>query len=258
MRLTYVPLLEELRDLYLRPRDMKRFKAYLHMTIDSDSMRVKLPTLSMNPMAKEHVGVFLDAVIALDADRVGADAMREVEPKLRDVPGSFRVALVVCDDVGGWTNRFACEYGERLLAPPPPGQRYNDWIPATLWASEPPSARLVRERVLTALHRFAHVQRHGQAKSLGELMAQEGRVMAIAGCEEPALDPEDIEYTREVIRPFLDATDMRTAVECLYGDQAGATLGFTPRGLSDRASLALALHDARTAEGTRTPSGSGR
>jgi hypothetical protein len=30
-----------------------------------------------------------------------------------------------------------------------------------------------------------------------------------------------------------------------YGDKADATLGFTPRGLSDRAGLAHALHDAR-------------
>jgi hypothetical protein len=76
-------------------------------------------------------------------------------------------------------------------------------------------------------------------------MAQEGHVMALAGCTQPALDAEDLEYTRMVIEPFLDATDMRTAIECLYGDAAGRTLGFTPRGLSHRAGLALALHDAR-------------
>ena len=47
--------------------------------------------------------------------------MWEAEPALRDVPGSYRVALVVCDDVaGGWTNRYSCEYTERLAAPPPP------------------------------------------------------------------------------------------------------------------------------------------
>ena len=65
MRLTYVPLLEEMRELYRRPRDLKRFKAYLHMTIDPESLRVKLPTLSMNPMAREHIGACLDALIAL-------------------------------------------------------------------------------------------------------------------------------------------------------------------------------------------------
>lgn len=248
MQLTYVPLLQEQRELYRRPRDRKRFKAYLHMTIDYESLRVKLPTLSMNPMAREHVAAFLDALLALDAEGVGQAAMQDAEPALRDVPGSYRVALVVCDDVaGGWTNRYSCEYAERLLAPAPPGQSYLDWVTGTLWVSEPPSEQLVREQVLTALYRVAHVHEHGHARSLGELMAQEGRVMARAGCTGPTLDPDDLEYTRHVLEPLLGATDMRTQIECLYGDAAGATLGFTPRGLSDRAGLALALHDARAA-----------
>jgi hypothetical protein len=38
---------------------------------------------------------------------------------------------------------------------------------------------------------------------------------------------------------------MRTCIECLFGDEAGRTLGFTPRGLSPWAGLALALYDAR-------------
>ena len=72
--------------------------------------------------------------------------------------------------------------------------------------------------------------------------------MARAGCTGPVLDEEDIAYTREVLRPFLNAEDKRTAIECLFGDAAGRTLGFTPRGLSPWAGLALALHDARPNE----------
>jgi hypothetical protein len=48
-----------------------------------------------------------------------------------------------------------------------------------------------------------------------------------------------------VLIPYLDAEDTRTCIECLFGDAAGRTLGFTPRGLSPWAGLALALHDAR-------------
>ena len=68
--------------------------------------------------------------------------------------------------------------------------------------------------------------------------------MAQGGCTRPALDAEDLDYTRWVLEPFLDATDMRTAIECLFGDGAARTLGFTPHGLSHRAGLALALQDA--------------
>ncbi len=77
------------------------------------------------------------------------------------------------------------------------------------------------------------------------MLAQEGQVLAEACCTAPSLDPEDLEYTRAVLVPFLDATDLRTSIECLFGDEAGRTLGFTPRGLSHWAGLALALPDAR-------------
>ena len=63
---------------------------------------------------------------------------------------------------------------------------------------------------------------------------------------------EDLASTREVLIPFLDADDKRTCMEYLFGDEAGRTLGFTPRGLSPWAGLALALHDARLPAGVRT------
>jgi hypothetical protein len=77
------------------------------------------------------------------------------------------------------------------------------------------------------------------------MIAQEGHVMSAVGCAGPVLDEEDIAYTREVLVPFLDAGDKRTVIECLFGDAAGRTLGFTPRGLNPWAGLSLALHDAR-------------
>jgi hypothetical protein len=99
--------------------------------------------------------------------------------------------------------------------------------------------------VLTSSYRLAYGHRHGYARTLRDMMVQEGAVMAWAGCAGPALDPEDLAYTREVLAPFLDSDDKRTAIECLFGDAAGRTLGFTPRGLSPWAGLALALHDER-------------
>jgi hypothetical protein len=249
MILTYVRLLEKERDLYRLPRDANRFQAYLRLTLDLEKQRVRLPLLGMNPMAREHVAEYLDSLLALDAETVAEEAMHEASRRVEDVPGSFRVALAVLDDLkGGWTNRYSCEYQQRLCPPTPPGQAYLDWLCGSLWVSEPASAETVRQEVRTIIYRAAHIHRHGQARTLGELMAQEGQVMALAGCTQPTLEAEDLEYTRWVLTPLLDATDMRTAIECLYGDAAGNALGFTPRGLSQRAGLALALHDAQKTE----------
>ena len=103
----------------------------------------------------------------------------------------------------------------------------------------------MREAILTAAHRVAYMHQHGLARTLREMLAQEGQVMALAGCSGPTLDADDFAYTREALIPYLDAEDMRTCMECLFGDEPGRTLGFTPRGLSPWAGLALALHDSR-------------
>ena len=69
--------------------------------------------------------------------------------------------------------------------------------------------------------------------------------MARAGCTEPVLDGDDLAYTRVAIAPHLDASDRATLVACLFGDAAARALGYPPHGLSERAGLALALHDER-------------
>ncbi len=123
------------------------------------------------------------------------------------------------------------------------------WLTSVLWSSEPATERAVREAVLTTVHRAAYLGRHGSARTLRERLDQEGHVLCAAGCDGPVIDAEDLTYTREVIAPFLDAEDKRSTIECLFGDAAGRTLGFTPRGLTLCAGLALALHDARAAQG---------
>jgi hypothetical protein len=239
MTFDYTPLLSLQRDLYRIPRGRERFQTYLRELIDWKIEDMKLPLFVMNPGARDHLPTFVDGLLALDADGLGARAVANANVA---GPGEFKVALVVADDVaGGWTNRYASEYAHRFES-----MRINDhgWLIGILWASEPPSDQSITEELLTALFRLAYVRQHGVAHTLRERMAQEGWAMAQAGCTGPTLDADDIEYTREVIAPFLNATDMRTAIECLYGDASGQTLGFTPRGLSPRAGLALARFDS--------------
>ena len=204
-------------------------------------------------MAKDHVTALLDAYLAMDADGIGARVAAEVAARLADVPGDFKVGLVVADDLmGGGTNRYDYEFTFRFgPAQLPSGNVKGSpwlkglWLQGVLWSSEPPSERAVREAILTAAHRVAYMHQHGPARTLRQMLAQEGQVMALAGCTGPTLDAEDIAYTREVLADFLDADDMRTCIECLFGDAAARTLGFTPRGLSPWAGLALALHEAQ-------------
>src|SRR5262249_15890538 len=267
MNLDYVPLLRVMRELHSIPRGqppdfngMKRFRQFVRTIfprktngkIDENAVYL-IPLLAINPMAKDHVTALLDAYLAMDADGIGARVAAEVAVRLADVPGDFKVGLVVADDLmGAGTNRYNDEFTFRFGPDhlPSAGVKrsrwLNDpWLTGVLGTSESPSERAVREAILTAAHRVAYMHQHGPARTLREMLAQEGQVMALAGCSGPTLEAEDIAYTREVLIPHLGAEDKRTCIECLFGDAAARTLGFTPRGLSPWAGLALALHDAR-------------
>jgi hypothetical protein len=269
MKLDYVPLLPVQRELHTIPRTElvngkpRRFLEYLRTMTTADGNALTLPPLvAINPMAKDHVTGRLDELLAVDADGIAARAASEAATELADEPGEFKATLIVVDDwMGPWTNRAAHEFDLRFRQGPAgrlPRWATDHWIAGVVYSSEPVTDRAVREAIRAAVFRVAYVRRHGAARTLRDMLAQEGWVMARAGCTTPALDSEDIQYTREVLVPYLDATDMRTAVECLFGDEAARALGFTPRGLSPWAGLALALHDARAKPEPREPMDGGR
>ena len=243
MKLEFVPLLKVQRELYGMPRGMERFRAYLATMIDPETRDLKLPLSGMNPMGKDHIPLLLDQYLAMDADRIASRAVADAESRLTDVQGEFKVALVLSDDaMGGWTNRYTSEFGRRFGTK---AYHRRGWLEVGLWTSEAPAAETVREQVLTTIYRAAHIEQHGFAHTLREMLAQEGFAMAQAGCTEPALDGDDLAYTREVIRPYLDTKDYPTIIACLFGDEAARSLGYAPVGLSERAGFALALHDGR-------------
>lgn len=249
MRLEYVPLLGMQRDLYRIPRGLDRFRAYARIMgeDDRDDSRVA-PLVALNPMAKDHVVELIEALLRLDAEDLASGTAAEASARLMEVSGDYKIGLVVADDVGGgWTNRYASEHA---WASGSPAALRRGWLAGVLWSSEPASVRAVREAVLVPIYRSAYIHRHGAARTLRDFMDQEGYAMASAGCDTPTLDAEDLDYTRELLEPFLGESLPRTVMECLYGDEAGRTLGFTPRGLSHRAGLALALHRAQFVRAT--------
>jgi hypothetical protein len=242
VKLEFVPLLQVQRDLYRLPRGMERFRAYIQTMVDPETKDVQLPLSPMNPMGKDHVPALLDEYLAFDADGLAARAVADAESRLSNVEGEFKVTLVISDDLmGGWTNRYSSELSARSGSKP---LHKRGWIVGTLWTSETPSTQATREETLTAIYRAAHIQQHGFAVTLREIMAQEGYAMATAGCSKPSLGDDELEYAREVIAPNLDSKDYGVIITSLFGDVAAASLGYAPPGLSERAGFALALSGA--------------
>jgi hypothetical protein len=250
MTLEYVPLLQVQRDLYNMPRGFERFQEYLRTMIDPDTGDLKLPLVAMNPMGKDHLPPFLDKLLEMDADGAAARATSEAQSVLAGEPGDYKVCLVVSDDLrGGWTNRYTTEFDYRFR---PKAYYKRGGIAGILWTSETYTPEQVREEVQLCLFRAAYIQRHGYARTLGEMVTQESYAMSqtaprMAGSTGPALDSDDLAYTREVLASHLDKTGHPTVIAALYGDVAARQLGYPPLGLSPRAGLALALEDAKTA-----------
>jgi len=69
MKHRYLPVLGILRELYLQPRTMRRFRKYVD-TLTGGSGDVVLPIGVANPMAKEHALTRLDELLALGAGGV--------------------------------------------------------------------------------------------------------------------------------------------------------------------------------------------
>ena len=213
MTLEYMPLLQVQRDLYAMPRDRTRFDAYLATMTDGATGDLALPLSAMNPMGKEHVPALLDQYLAADTDGQAARAVKACEPSLDQIPGSFRVCLVIADDAkGGWTNRYTTEFSHRFESRAMLKRR---WVVGLLWTSEPAAAKTAVLEVLVSVHRAAWIGLHGNPRSLGDMLAQEGWAMSKAGCTEPALDGDDLVYTRDAIAPFSKpATARRWSRAC--------------------------------------------
>lgn len=238
MSIEYVPLLRLQRELYALPRGMERFREYIRTMTNPETGDLELPLVGMNPMGKEHVPALLDRLLELDADSVAAAAVAQAREAT--TAGRYRATLVLSDDLkGGWTNRYTAEFSARFSLH---AMLSRGWIVGMLWTSEEPSPGVVRETILASVYRAVWVERHGYSVTLRDRMAQEGFALRRAGAEVTMSD-EELDYTREVIRPLLDTEDMPTTITAFFGDRAADSLGFARQGLSPNAGVQLALRD---------------
>jgi hypothetical protein len=238
MTLEFHSLLPIQREIYTIPRGMDRFRTYLRTMIDAKDGDLQLPLAEMNPMGKEHVLALIDAYLALGAEELAAKTACELTAETAAVPGEFKVGLVVVDDAkGGWTNRYTAEFNhcfqEQAL-------QKRGWLVALLWTTEKPTTERIVAEVRAVAYRAVYQTQHGQARTLHEMLAQEGAVQARVGGSSRKLSAAEIAHTWDVVGPLLEAADMPEILSVLFGDSAARELGYTPLGLEDRAGLSLA------------------
>lgn len=246
MRLSYIPLLQTQLEVYQVPLGFERFKAYIKTILNEDSDDIKLaPLAEMNPMAKEHAKVYLETLLELQADTIAAKAVHDfTSSNLSLSTYDIRVSLVVVDDAkGGWTNRYLNDF-QYVFEFDKASFLKRPWLMVPCWTNEEPSRDKIYNDTLIHLHRLAYVFEHGQAKTLAQMMQQEGFVLARANVKQ-WLSQDDLAYSREVLKPLLETTEKPIQVACLYGDEAAKSVGYQPLGLSARAGFAVALDNVR-------------
>jgi hypothetical protein len=242
MRVTYLPVLAILRELYVQPRDMQRFQRYI-ATLTGGSGDVVLPIGVANPMAKEHAVVKMDELLAIGADEIGADAAAEADARLRQIEKDVEIkaSVVLVDDVaGGWTNRYTSEASVRF---PGRGALKRPFATALAWTSESPTADDIRRDMLAAIYRVAYQQWRGLSTSLAAMLNQEGLAGVFAGAG-LTLSAAQISAARAVIETLGKNPPYPTVFAAMYGDGAAEQLGYPVLGLPARAGFEVALADA--------------
>ncbi len=241
------PLLHLQRDIYrAHPRGMKRFRGYLVAVLDGTDRPVN-PLVMFNPMGRDHVRETAEALLAIDAERIAADALATADRRL---PGAAEMPaltawVVVCDHRGSWSNQPQADLGFRFNSTDDDlGSRFGCLILAW-WTDRAIDASGVRALALESADRARHRQIVGPTATLGDLLVQEGRALRFAGVDGPTLDDEELAYTRAVIDPLRGSADPTTVMAALHGDAAARGVGYAPLGLSTDAGLALALAEAR-------------
>jgi hypothetical protein len=244
MAMNYVPLLGTQLEIYQVPLGFERFKTYIKTILGSLDDIELAPLSAMNPMAKDHAKVYIENLLVLHADDSAAKAVTDFSKRMKtlnDIDG--RISLVVCDDAkGGWTNRYLNEmtyffdFDKTAFLKRP-------WLMVPCWTSEEASSQKSYQETLVYLYRLAYVFDYGQAKTLKQMLQQEGHTLSHANTMQ-WLSQDDLEYTKEVITPYLETLEKPIQVACLYGDAAAKSVGYQPLGLSYRAGFALALAQA--------------
>ena len=229
----WLALLQIQRDLLDTPRGGVRFQQYLATMRDADG-ELRLPLPAFNPMSKGHVTELLDRLLAMDAEGIGEQSMRDACERLA-LAGEQQVGLVVADDAkGGWTNRWLFEAKHCFEG------RYEQrrgFITALLWSSQPADAAAVRQKVMAAIFRHAWIARNGPARTLDEKLRQEAGCAQFAGVEWKPLPAAEA----ALIASHLQTQHYPTIIGCLYGDEAAQECGYDPLGLPPEAGLRYGL-----------------
>jgi hypothetical protein len=239
MKVVLTNILDDLRGLYTIADRFERFDAYVSLSSGKARGSGKtrgepLPLGTFSPMGERQAD-YLDRLIAMGAEGLAQATAAEVAADFATLEDSFRLMLVVVDvPRNGWTERHLTDAEWRFTlkndTPPKVAARagFDRWVSVLLWTDTEATEAYISREVRAALYRALHLRYLAAPHTLAEMMQQEGRALAYAGYT-PTLAAEELAYTREVVKPFLQSTDFPVCFAALYGDDAARQVGYSAR-----------------------------
>jgi hypothetical protein len=223
MGLSAVEILKTQAELLTLPKGKERFDAYL-AAMTGGTNDLVIPIGSFNPMSKDHVSLVVDRLVELNAERIVAEVVADLNSKFPNFQDAIKVGLVVVDDVkGGWTCRETIEL-ERTTGVS--GELKRHWISVLWWCSDDCTEDAVRLAATTQIFKAMEILNHGPVQTLGDWVDLEAQAMRLA-----RVTPSPAEHDWfNKFKSFTSAQDTPTLVSAIYGDPAAEKLGYIPLG----------------------------
>ncbi len=157
----------------------------------------------------------------------------------------LKASLVVPDDVhGGWTDRDRVDFRFRFEDK---GRVKRRFATVLLWASEEAGAsrfEVLARRMRASVYRTAYQVRHGLPMDLPAMLRQEGLVLRFSGWPWHTDAARQDEARRIIAAAPPTKQDFGATFTILFGDEAGARLGYDARGCPKYAAWDVAVQDA--------------
>ena len=230
-----VPTLATMADIYRLPRGggaaSSRFKRYVELVPHHYGL------VAYNPMAGPHALETTEQLLAVDAEAVALEAAREAVD-VCNYSGSITVAVVLCAP-GVWTDRLATEVEHRAVHPLAPGHGL-----VLHWAGEVPTVEQIRREAIAETVRVIARGVHGTRESVRRVLHREGIAYALGGNPYGPPTTDDRRAVGDAVEVLGTSEELGDKAGILYGDPAGAALGWTQAGVTEHGGYRWAIAEA--------------
>ncbi len=249
MRITVIPTLAHMAAVYALPRDggaaSPRFRAYTEAAASVWGLS------ACNPMAGPHAAAAVQALLALDAERLVAEAAADTAARLEAhtviarcaVPLRLAVAVL---SAGLWTDRVTTDSLHRTHGD---GGWHRGLVPC--WAHEPITAPLLHAQAARETARVLWESVHGPARSVRAVLAREGIAEALAHAAPAVIENEADDAAWEALAVLGESTALADVVGVLLGDAVAEAHGWRPVGVAAEGGVRLARRRALAAMAQR-------